>query len=106
MDGTHVDRFWPATRVPMHPNATGHALIHDFISLKVLQNLGCDARQLWLSSPSQLASLDYCTQPASLYSAFAPPDKGVRAVAWTLQEDRPGKPGWIAQSNRAFIDRV
>ena len=55
--------------------------------------------------PALYAKLPSCLIPSSIYDAFtkATTTHGVVAVGWSVIEDRPGKPGWIATEKNAKL---
>lgn len=55
--------------------------------------------------PVLYAKLPSCLAPSSIYDAFtkATTIHGVVAVGWSVVEDRPGKPGWIATEKNATL---
>eukprot|EP00928_Gymnodinium_smaydae_P098204 TRINITY_DN9081_c0_g1_i1.p1 TRINITY_DN9081_c0_g1~~TRINITY_DN9081_c0_g1_i1.p1 ORF type:complete len:504 (+),score=78.78 TRINITY_DN9081_c0_g1_i1:164-1675(+) len=95
-----------------HPDWMAHQLMADMIasvwkkeldatcvSPPVFQSLP-DAT---LGQPADLDKLAACVDPLSGVSAFdAKPDSGTNLLTtndgWKLMEDRPGKPGWISES--------
>lgn len=60
-----------------------------------------------LNPQADLDLFSTCLKPLSQFSSFAPPNAtGAPLVAagnWSLFEDRPGKPGWIADTNGSTI---
>jgi GDSL-like Lipase/Acylhydrolase family len=97
------EMFWDTTGA--HPSWVVHERISTMIALKFSHQMRCEQNgSQYFTSEDALAALDFCTAPATLYSAFAPPASGVSTGGWVLVEDRPGKPGWITTSNNATIN--
>ena len=60
-------------------------------------------KSLW--SPDELASLDVCTMPLSVYTNVGSSDGGTPSIVsgWRYFADRPNKYGWIAEQVGARI---
>jgi len=92
-----------------HPPWTVHQLIGETVWGCIQQHWDAqcdpsyDSETKPLSSATSLEKLDTCDVPRSQFSAFAPPTTDVHYNEWALNEDRPGKPGWISTSYSSTI---
>jgi hypothetical protein len=89
-----------------HPSWRTHQLIADTISSIAGANLGCfEDTRASLTGADVLEKLRFCSTPSSLYSSAlaSAHGGGIMLRNWKLEEDRPGKLGWITHSNNSAI---
>lgn len=105
VEKNRVDMLWPGGE--HHPHWTAHQLIADglaniFGTALADPHVG-EPLDRALPAPIWAANGDpqhweTCMKPLTVYTATAPKLQPVRLKGkWTLFEDRPGKPGWIAE---------
>ena len=92
---SNVSLFWD-NKGP-HPSWKVHQLIADTLSYVTVKSREVKNISAYttLASADVLATFHSCMTPSSAYIALSPPDAGIVMTAWRLEEDRPGKPGWI-----------
>lgn len=93
--------YWDAGT---HPSWKVHQAMSDMLSMALLPYNSPKVNESF-TNVSEIADLDFCSAPVSMYDAFNPPgnDLGIASTQWSLFEDRPGKPGWISSSSNATI---
>ena len=101
LSGSGLHEFWDTDGT--HPSWRVHQLIADTVAFVLAENILAFSSPLTLSETQAVHSYDFCSEPMTEYSAFIPPAAGVSAHQWSLEEDRPGKPGWITYQNNSSI---
>eukprot|EP00747_Dinoflagellata_sp_TGD_P209162 gnl/TRDRNA2_/TRDRNA2_82579_c0_seq1.p1 gnl/TRDRNA2_/TRDRNA2_82579_c0~~gnl/TRDRNA2_/TRDRNA2_82579_c0_seq1.p1 ORF type:complete len:459 (+),score=36.63 gnl/TRDRNA2_/TRDRNA2_82579_c0_seq1:77-1453(+) len=93
----------------VHPPAKTHQIIADMILFSwtlAMSKASIDVKpwpQVSLWPVQELQEVATCEEPLSWYSAYST-TSGWRATGdWKLYEDRPGKPGWIAEQSASEI---
>jgi hypothetical protein len=102
LSGTNVSLFWDTTGT--HPSWKVHQLMADTLAYVTAFHSFTEGKaNTTLAYTEVLENLNSCMSPMSLYIARSPPLIGITSNGWHLEEDRPGKPGWITYSNSSSI---
>ena len=99
---TNVNLFWDTSGT--HPSWKAHQLIADTLAyVTAMNSVLTSSANATLANADVLATFNTCMSPTSSYMAQSPPTEGITMNAWKLEEDRPGKPGWITYSDSSRI---